>query len=126
MPGVVVKMEPRSPPQESSEVESQGNNRKHSRAFEFLLQIAESLPTTVLQQEEEEEEVGEKAEITSSIEMNSSAGGRIPKRQRCNHAAHRSKGIALDKWRQIAKRNPQLSPTRGIARRYKLLADVLC
>lgn len=104
-------------------------SERRNNAFNFLLQVAQcvaqSLPETGRSEENIQSETGPK-DIKESDMINY---GRIPKRQRCNHATDtRSKGVALQRCRRNAKDRLQLNPPapKAVGRRYKLLADVVC
>lgn len=108
-------------PQASAEDGEQSMRRKHSKAFEYLLMIAESFPhegdNQVITEANDGLRQTQYASTISNTDKIMAFGGHIPRRQRC------AKGINALKCR---KKGLQLSPPRASYRRYKLLADVLC
>lgn len=93
---------------------TQGDNRKTGDSG-FVSQIAHFLPQRCSDTEKVLD--AKEFEITSDIP--------VRKRQRYGHAAEKSRGVGMDKWQQIAKNRLQMQSSKGIIRRYKLLADVL-
>lgn len=83
---------------------------KSGKAFDFLLEIAQSLPD----QEPANGSDEKKTRRRKDEERRSTRPASNPKKHKPN-----------DRWRKPTC-NPSSSPRGGIGRRYKLLADVLC
>eukprot|EP00249_Psilotum_nudum_P014865 c25038_g1_i3 orf=216-860(-) len=110
-----------SPNQQKSEAKRKSLSTENND-LEFLLPIAESLPGAGLKDDDRVD-----CYIRSSKEINPAGGYmHVPKRARCAHVKDKNKVASIDKWRAVEKNALPLTPSKGIVRHYKLLADVLC